>query len=59
MFNYNFWAMSDLGRAMFDQGRAMFHHCILFWQTSPLNVSRRSVEHCTPHAVGAWLNELG
>ena len=21
--------------------------------------TRRSVEHCTPHAVGAWLNELG
>ena len=21
--------------------------------------SRRSVEHCTPHADGAWLNELG
>ena len=23
------------------------------WET------RRSVEHCTPHADGAWLNELG
>ena len=22
-------------------------------------VTRRSVEHCTPHADGAWLNELG
>ena len=22
-------------------------------------VSRCSVEHCTPHADGAWLNELG
>ena len=21
--------------------------------------TRRSVEHCTPHADGAWLNELG
>ena len=21
--------------------------------------TRRSVEQCTPHAVGAWLNELG
>ena len=23
------------------------------------NQTRRSVEHCTPHADGAWLNELG
>ena len=23
------------------------------------NKTRRSVEHCTPHADGAWLNELG
>ena len=23
------------------------------------NGTRRSVEHCTPHADGAWLNELG
>ena len=23
------------------------------------NTTRRSVEHCTPHADGAWLNELG
>ena len=22
-------------------------------------ITRRSVEHCTPHADGAWLNELG
>ena len=22
-------------------------------------LTRRSVEHCTPHADGAWLNELG
>ena len=22
-------------------------------------VTGRSVEHCTPHADGAWLNELG
>ena len=21
--------------------------------------TRRSVEHCTPHSDGAWLNELG
>ena len=21
-------------------------------------ITRRSVEHCTPHADGAWLNEL-
>ena len=21
--------------------------------------TRRSVEHCTPHADGAWLNKLG
>ena len=27
---------------------------------SPLDIlTRRSVEHCTPHADGAWLNELG
>ena len=24
-----------------------------------LGKTRRSVEHCTPHADGAWLNELG
>ena len=24
-----------------------------------LTETRRSVEHCTPHADGAWLNELG
>ena len=24
-----------------------------------VNATRRSVEHCTPHADGAWLNELG
>ena len=23
------------------------------------SITRRSVEHCTPHADGAWLNELG
>ena len=23
------------------------------------SLTRRSVEHCTPHADGAWLNELG
>ena len=23
------------------------------------NKTRLSVEHCTPHADGAWLNELG
>ena len=23
------------------------------------NATRRSIEHCTPHAYGAWLNELG
>ena len=27
-------------------------------QPDPLP-TRRSVEHCTPHADGAWLNELG
>ena len=27
--------------------------------TSYLTVTRRSVEHCTLHADGAWLNELG
>ena len=26
------------------------------WDTDK---TRRSVEHCTPHADGAWLNELG
>ena len=26
---------------------------------SVTNATRRSVEHCTPHADGAWLNELG
>ena len=28
--------------------KAILHH-----------ITRRSVEHCTPHADGAWLNELG
>ena len=23
------------------------------------SITRSSVEHCTPHADGAWLNELG
>ena len=23
------------------------------------STTRRSVEHCTPHTDGAWLNELG
>ena len=25
----------------------------------PACETRRSVEHCTPHADGAWLNEVG
>ena len=30
------------------------------WRYQALQVgTRRSVEHCTPHADGAWLNELG
>ena len=27
--------------------------------SEPLKNTRRSVEHCTLHADGAWLNELG
>ena len=29
------------------------------FQTLIQKSTRRSVEHCTPHADGAWLNELG
>ena len=32
------------------------HTCI---NHSCTYITRRSVEHCTPHADGAWLNELG
>ena len=28
-------------------------------QSQKQKTTRRSVEHCTPHADGAWLNELG
>ena len=32
---------------------------ILLLKTPKIRGTRRSVEHCTPHADGAWLNELG
>ena len=39
--------------------------CIHFYSYSRIGTNennmktRRSVEHCTPHADGAWLNDLG
>ena len=32
---------------------------VLTTQAPTTKRTRRSVEHCTPHADGAWLNELG
>ena len=46
-------------------GKTFAEHYLLtgvsrtFQAPSSLYETRRSVEHCTPHADGAWLNELG
>ena len=41
----------DIATKLLKLERRSILHCI--------SKTRRSVEHCTPHADGAWLNELG
>ena len=41
------------------QGMTSWSSSIFYKLIECIIKTRRSVEHCTPHADGAWLNELG
>ena len=56
------WLPAGLGKSIcFQMIPFLFYrrHTRLGFVSKKTTTTRRSVKHCTPHADGAWLNELG
>ena len=55
-----FFLIQSSGLLIFAERNNSFIQCekVLLTKTKSTQ-TRRSVEHCTPHADGAWQNELG